>query len=47
MTAAHVAHVPVIGAPVTTSGRLELRYYLREQAVSETQHRYGNIIRRD
>ncbi|MEZ4709698.1 MAG: bifunctional proline dehydrogenase/L-glutamate gamma-semialdehyde dehydrogenase [Caldilineaceae bacterium] len=44
LTAAHVAHVPVIRAPVTSSGRLELRHYLREQAVSETRHRYGNVI---
>ncbi|MCB9156565.1 MAG: proline dehydrogenase family protein [Caldilineaceae bacterium] len=47
LTAAHAAHVPVIHEPVTTSGRLELRYYLREQAVSETRHRYGNVIKRD
>ncbi|MCB0145412.1 MAG: aldehyde dehydrogenase family protein, partial [Caldilineaceae bacterium] len=47
LTTAHAAHVPVIHEPVTTSGRLELRYYLREQAVSETRHRYGNVIKRD
>jgi RHH-type proline utilization regulon transcriptional repressor/proline dehydrogenase/delta 1-pyrroline-5-carboxylate dehydrogenase len=26
------------------NGRLELLQYLREQAVSETTHRYGNVI---
>ncbi len=29
--------------PVTRSGRLELLHYLREQAVSETLHRFGNL----
>ncbi len=42
--AANGAHVPVIDAPVTLNGRAELRYYVREQAVSHTTHRYGNII---
>ncbi|WP_436792603.1 bifunctional proline dehydrogenase/L-glutamate gamma-semialdehyde dehydrogenase [Actinospongicola halichondriae] len=32
--------------PVTASGRVELRHYLREQAVSETTHRFGNLVRR-
>ncbi len=31
-------------APVTTSGRLELQHYLREQAVSRTLHRFGNLV---
>jgi RHH-type proline utilization regulon transcriptional repressor/proline dehydrogenase/delta 1-pyrroline-5-carboxylate dehydrogenase len=42
--AAHAAHVPIVRDPVTRNGRLELRYYLREQAVTETLHRYGNIM---
>ncbi len=32
--------------PVTASGRVELRHYLREQAVSETTHRFGNLVHR-
>ena len=32
--------------PVTASGRAELRHYLREQAISETTHRFGNLVRR-
>lgn len=31
--------------PVTASGRVELAHHLREQAVSETLHRFGNLIR--
>ena len=30
--------------PVTTEGRIELLHYLREQAISETMHRYGNLL---
>lgn len=30
--------------PVTADGRRELLHYLREQAVSRTLHRYGNIL---
>ncbi|MEM7134265.1 MAG: bifunctional proline dehydrogenase/L-glutamate gamma-semialdehyde dehydrogenase [Chloroflexota bacterium] len=44
LTVAHQQHIPVIREPVTASGRLELRYYLREQSVTETLHRYGNIM---
>ncbi len=40
LEAAHANHVAVIHDPVTANGRLELRYYLHEQAVSETLHRY-------
>ena len=32
-----------IEAPFTSVGRAELRYWLREQAVSTTNHRYGQI----
>jgi RHH-type proline utilization regulon transcriptional repressor/proline dehydrogenase/delta 1-pyrroline-5-carboxylate dehydrogenase len=32
----------VIDAPVVASGRLELRWYLREQTVSRVLHRYGS-----
>jgi RHH-type proline utilization regulon transcriptional repressor/proline dehydrogenase/delta 1-pyrroline-5-carboxylate dehydrogenase len=42
--AAIEAHVPVINAPVVSSGRIELRHYLLEQAISQTTHRYGNLV---
>jgi RHH-type proline utilization regulon transcriptional repressor/proline dehydrogenase/delta 1-pyrroline-5-carboxylate dehydrogenase len=42
--AANAAGVAVIDAPPLVNGRLELRYYLREQAVSQTVHRYGNLM---
>jgi RHH-type proline utilization regulon transcriptional repressor/proline dehydrogenase/delta 1-pyrroline-5-carboxylate dehydrogenase len=35
--------VAVIEAPVLANGRLELRWYLREQTVSHVLHRYGNV----
>jgi len=37
--------VAIIDEPVTTSGRVELRYYVQEQAVSMTLHRFGNPSR--
>jgi RHH-type transcriptional regulator, proline utilization regulon repressor / proline dehydrogenase / delta 1-pyrroline-5-carboxylate dehydrogenase len=43
--ALNAAGISVIDAPVLANGRLELRYYLREQALSQTVHRYGNIMR--
>ena len=43
--AAHRSGVTVIDAPVLATGRLELRWYLREQTVSRELHRYGNLIR--
>lgn len=36
--------LPILRDPVTGRGRLELRYYLREQSMTELLHRYGNII---
>jgi RHH-type transcriptional regulator, proline utilization regulon repressor / proline dehydrogenase / delta 1-pyrroline-5-carboxylate dehydrogenase len=42
--AANRAGVNVIDEPVLANGRLELRHYLREQAVSQTTHRYGNLM---
>lgn len=44
LKASHEAHLPIISEPLLDNGRLELRYYLLEQAVSEKTHRYGNII---
>jgi RHH-type proline utilization regulon transcriptional repressor/proline dehydrogenase/delta 1-pyrroline-5-carboxylate dehydrogenase len=42
--AANDAALQTITAPPLANGRLELLQYLREQAVSETTHRYGNVI---
>ena len=33
----------VIDAPVLANGRLELRWYVREQTVSHVTHRYGSV----
>jgi RHH-type proline utilization regulon transcriptional repressor/proline dehydrogenase/delta 1-pyrroline-5-carboxylate dehydrogenase len=33
----------IAGRPLC-NGRLELQWYVREQAISETVHRYGNLI---
>lgn len=43
LAAAHAAGLNWIDAQITASGRAELRYWLREQAVSQTRHRYGQI----
>lgn len=43
LSAANAAGFNWIDAPFTASGRLELRFWLREQAVSQTRHRYGQI----
>ena len=43
--ALNAAGVSVVDVPVLANGRLELRYYLREQALSQTVHRYGNIMK--
>ena len=40
------AEVDIIDEPVTPNGRLELRHYLREQSVSTTLHRFGNLVLR-
>jgi RHH-type transcriptional regulator, proline utilization regulon repressor / proline dehydrogenase / delta 1-pyrroline-5-carboxylate dehydrogenase len=41
--AANGTGVTVIDAPVLANGRLELRWYLREQSVSRVLHRYGSM----
>ena len=41
--AAQAAGVTVIDAPVLANGRLELRWYLREQTVCRVLHRYSNV----
>ena len=42
--AANRWHVPVVDDPVARVGRLEMRFFFREQSISETVHRYGNMI---
>ena len=37
-------HVPLADDPMAMIGRLEMRFYFREQSISETVHRYGNVI---
>lgn len=44
LRAANDAAIQVIHSCPLANGRLELLGYVREQAVSETTHRYGNII---
>jgi hypothetical protein len=41
--AANGTGVTVVDAPVLANGRLELRWYLREQTVSQVLHRYGSV----
>jgi RHH-type proline utilization regulon transcriptional repressor/proline dehydrogenase/delta 1-pyrroline-5-carboxylate dehydrogenase len=43
LSAAYSAGLNWIDAPLTCSGRAELRLWMREQAVSRTLHRYGQI----
>jgi len=42
--AAHEEEMEIVDWPVLANGRIELLHYLREQVVSETRHRYGNIM---
>jgi RHH-type proline utilization regulon transcriptional repressor/proline dehydrogenase/delta 1-pyrroline-5-carboxylate dehydrogenase len=46
LRAAHAADLNWIDAPLSADGRVELNRWLREQSVSETLHRYGNIVAR-
>jgi RHH-type proline utilization regulon transcriptional repressor/proline dehydrogenase/delta 1-pyrroline-5-carboxylate dehydrogenase len=41
--AANAIGLTVIDAPVLANGRLELRWYVREQTVSRVAHRYGSV----
>ena len=43
--ALNTAGISVVDVPVLANGRLELHYYLREQALSQTVHRYGNVLK--
>ena len=42
--AANQAGIHIADDPVTAEGRIELLHYLREQAVTRTLHRYGNLL---
>ena len=42
--AAAKAHVHVADGPVIANGRIELLHFLREQAISRTLHRFGNLV---
>ena len=39
-----IGNIPIVRPEVLANGRIELTNYLREQSISETVHRYGNII---
>jgi RHH-type proline utilization regulon transcriptional repressor/proline dehydrogenase/delta 1-pyrroline-5-carboxylate dehydrogenase len=41
--AAAASHTHIADGEVTPVGRVELQHYLREQAISETLHRFGNL----
>ncbi len=41
---AKIGNTHVIAAPVLANGRIELLNILREQSVSQTVHRYGNLL---
>jgi RHH-type transcriptional regulator, proline utilization regulon repressor / proline dehydrogenase / delta 1-pyrroline-5-carboxylate dehydrogenase len=43
LQAAHDAGMNWINAPLLACGHVELTRWLREQSVSETRHRYGQI----
>ena len=42
--AANGVGLTIIDVPVVANGRLELRWYLREQTVSRVRHRYGSVM---
>jgi len=39
-------HLCIINGKVIENGRLELRHWFREKCISETTHRYGNLLPR-
>ncbi len=39
-----IGNIPILPAEVLLNGRIELLNYLKEQSITETVHRYGNII---
>jgi len=47
LRAVHNAGLNWIDAPLCASGRIELPRWLREQSITETRHRYGNILKNE
>ncbi len=45
-TTANKLHIPLIAGKLIGNGRLELRHWFREKCISETTHRYGNLLPR-
>jgi RHH-type transcriptional regulator, proline utilization regulon repressor / proline dehydrogenase / delta 1-pyrroline-5-carboxylate dehydrogenase len=43
LAACHDSGLNWINAPVTSNGQVELKYWLREQSISRSLHRYGQI----
>jgi RHH-type proline utilization regulon transcriptional repressor/proline dehydrogenase/delta 1-pyrroline-5-carboxylate dehydrogenase len=41
---AKIGNLPIVRSQVYANGRIELLNYLKEQSMTETVHRYGNII---
>ncbi len=39
-----IGNVPIVNSKIYANGRLELLNYLKEQSVTQTMHRYGNIV---
>lgn len=44
LLAAHRAGIAIDRAPVTEEGIVEMGHWVREQAISQTMHRYGRLI---
>ena len=44
LRAANLSNLTIVPGPTHSNGRIELLNYLREQSISETVHRYGNIF---
>lgn len=44
LRACHRADVDVDPAPIVSFGRVELLHWVREQAISEANHRYGRVV---
>ena len=43
-TVANATGIHLADSPVTSEGSIELLHYLREQSISRTTHRYGNLV---
>ena len=39
-----IGNIPILSPGVLSNGRIELLSHLREQSISQTVHRYGNIV---